>query len=342
PRRLARLHTHAHAERRTGRSIAADRRLRSAAREILTRPFPTNPLGGLEEDDWPGVDAAERDQAVGWLRAQRKPEQDPWAVMRFLWLERPSTPLVRSGQVPACAAPALPYVARLAEAGFRRAVLSWVIADVAQAAHRRRDDGERETHAAAVLAFTRLLRTMATWNEDDRGNVLQAAGHLFSSGGDAILPVLLDVWTATPDRGILRALFNLDEQAAVKASQEALGHDDPGIVAVAVGNLVAAGRPWTPELAERLLTCREHASETERVVDLLRERGDIAGACALLATAIETGAPVALPHLIDAAEGLCGRSRSAFGALLPSVTGALAVGGDTAKAAAHLLRAHGT
>ncbi|MET8516501.1 hypothetical protein [Streptomyces sp. NPDC005077] len=240
--------------------------------------------------------------------------------------------ILHQGSVYGATARAVPYLARLAEAGHCTEDLLVMLGGIAEGGEDRGETDEAACRAAVVGQLPLVLG----WIADEKPGLRQAAAWTAAMTGQSgqvlpVLPVLRRRWAQETDplvrAELLGAIAHLDPAGSAAEATEAMGADEPGevrITALLAG--VDAGRPWTPAHHDAMLALlpadglvasrldQERNEPLQYVVEslLLRDAAaDREAAYALLDAALRSPEPDARTEGLWAAETACRLSRSA-------------------------------
>lgn len=237
--------------------------------------------------------------------------------------------ILHQGSVYEATARAVPYLARLAEAGHRTEDLLVMLGGIAEGGEDRGETDEAACRAAVVGQLPLVLG----WIADEKPGLRQAAAWTAAMTGESgqVLPVLRRRWAQETDplvrAELLGAMAHLDPAGTATEATEAMGAGEPGEVRIAA--LLAgvdAGRPWTPAHHDAMLALlpadglvssrldQERNEPLQYVVEslLLRDApADREAAYALLDAALRSPEPDARTEALWAAETACRLSRSA-------------------------------
>lgn len=162
--------------------------------------------------------------------------------------------ILHQGSVYEATARAVPYLARLAEAGHRTEDLLVMLGGIAEGGEDRGETDEAACRAAVVGQLPLVLG----WIADEKPGLRQAAAWTAAMTGESgqVLPVLRRRWAQETDplvrAELLGAMAHLDPAGTATEATEAMGAGEPGEVRIAA--LLAgvdAGRPWTPHTTTR-------------------------------------------------------------------------------------------
>ncbi|MFV5994001.1 hypothetical protein ACNPQM_16470 [Streptomyces sp. NPDC056231] len=237
--------------------------------------------------------------------------------------------ILHQGSVYEATAHAVPYLARLAEAGHRTEDLLVLLGGIAEGGE---DQGETD-EASCRTAVVAQLPLILGWIADENPGLRQAAAWTAAMTGASgqVLPVLRRRWAEESDSlvraELLGAIAHLDPAGSAAEATEAMRAGEPGEVRIAA--LLAdvdAGRPWAPAHHEAMLALlpadelvrsrldQERNEPLQYVVEslLLRDTPeDRAAAYGLLDAALRSPDPDARAEALWAAETACLLSRSA-------------------------------
>ncbi|MEV8093259.1 hypothetical protein [Kitasatospora sp. NPDC085879] len=251
--------------------------------------------------------------------------------------------LVHQGTVYEATVAAVPFLARLAAAGLRRAELLGMLGAVAESTDEHGPARPGAARAAVVAQLPLVLPLLADAAREVRQYAAWTVGHCGQDAGPEARAALRRRWAAETDpvvrADVLTACVLVDRDAAEELCAAALRAAEPPAVRVAA--LLArgaAGCPWDEESAAELaalLPLRPHlaGSRWEReplkaLTVALHERGDVDAAIDLVAVALDRAARelrsgadpgAAAGEATWAAQSLALRSRSAPARLLPAM-----------------------
>ncbi|MFB6512313.1 hypothetical protein ACFCW4_19765 [Streptomyces virginiae] len=251
--------------------------------------------------------------------------------------------LVHQGSVYEATVAAVPFLARLAAAGVRRASLLGMLGAVAESTDEHGLDREGAARAAVVAQLPSLLPSLADAVPEVRQCAAWAVARCGRTAGPDTRAALRRRWESETDpvvrADVLTACVRVDPDAAEGMAAIALSPAEaPPVRVAALLVCVETGRPWDRELAsvvaalsplDRHTTGSQWRGEPLKdLADGLRERGDVDAAIdvvvAALQRAVETvraGADpgTAVTEATWAAESLALRSRAAPARLLPAM-----------------------
>lgn len=295
----------------------------------------------LDRVVWRGVEHAygAAEDVPGLLRAFVG--EDPDAAARAeedLW-----SSLVHQGSVYEASVTAVPFLARTAVAGPRRAELLGMLGAIAESTDER---GIARAGAARAAVVAQLPLMMPLLSDDVR-EVRRSAAWAVAQCGPAAAPaastVLRRRWATEADpvvrAAVLSACVAVERGAAEDLVTAALSAAQPPSVRVAgLLAVVDLGLPWDAAamaIVSALAPLRRHVTESagERsplnaLAEGLRERGDVDEAIELVVAALERavdaspadeGSETAVSEATWAAQSLALRSRSAPARLLPAM-----------------------
>jgi hypothetical protein len=248
--------------------------------------------------------------------------------------------LLHQGTVYPASAEAVPYLARLAAAGCRPAMLIALVGGIAASGdeHDVAPGACRSAVAGQVPLLLPLLadadprvRLYATWALGHTGRVDPVLGALRERGAHER--------EATVLAEVLTAIVRLDPAGAARVTAEGLaGSPPPQVGVAAVLALLDVGLPWTPAAHRALLAAlpadeyleeRPHLDIDEpaaHVAVALLERdtaADREAACALLEAGLRDARAQVREAAVYAAHGACATSRGATVALVPALVALL-------------------
>ncbi|MFF5781900.1 hypothetical protein ACFY7Y_33910 [Streptomyces virginiae] len=251
--------------------------------------------------------------------------------------------LVHQGSVYGATVAAVPFLARLAQAGVRRARLLGMLGAVAESTDERGLAREGAARAAVVAQLPSLLPSLADAVPEVRQCAAWAVARCGPAAGPDTRAALRRRWESETDpvvrADVLTACVRVDPDAAEGMAAIALSPAEaPPVRVAALLACVETGRPWDRKLASvvaALSPLDRHTTDSQwrgeplkDLADGLRERGDVDAAVdvvvAALQRAVETvraGADpgTAVTEATWAAESLALRSRAAPARLLPAM-----------------------
>ncbi|MGW2084971.1 hypothetical protein [Streptomyces sp. NPDC001880] len=237
--------------------------------------------------------------------------------------------ILHQGSVYGATAHAVPYLARLATAGYHTEDLLVLLGGIAEGGA---DEGDSDEAACRAAVVGQLPLILAKADADDPGLRRAAAWSAAMTGAaEKVLPVLrLRGKTETDPRvraELLGAMAHLDPPGTAADATAAIGAHEPGEVRIAaLLACVDGGLPWGPALHEAMLSLLpandlvEGRLDLERneplhyVVETLLRRdtdADRDAAYTLLDAALRSAVPEARTEALWAAETACLLSRSA-------------------------------
>jgi hypothetical protein len=311
----------------------------------------------LDRVAWPKVHHAygPADDVPGLLRALTGEDQEIVAeAEQELW-----SSLVHQGSVYEATVVAVPFLARLAAAGVRRAELLGMLGAIAEST----DERGPGTPGAARAAVVEQLPLMVPLLSDAVPEVRQwgawAVARCGQVAGPAASAALRRRWETEADpvvrADVVSTCVRIDPAAAEHLCAAALDASEPSPVRVA-GLLAAVdtGRPWDGELAAVVAALAPLQPHTAGSISAraplwalaagLYERGSVDEAIEVVVAALERAVEAtrldvdprpAVAEATWAAESLALRSRSAPGRLVPAMLPLL----DTAATAGDVLEA---
>ncbi|MCT2544753.1 MULTISPECIES: hypothetical protein [Streptomyces] len=237
--------------------------------------------------------------------------------------------ILHQGSVYGATARAVPYLARLAGAGYRTEDLVALLGGIAEGGADGGDSDEAACRAAVVGELALILAAADTGDPGLRRAAAWAAA--MTGAAEQVLPVLHRRWKTETDplvrAELLGAMAHLDPSGTAGTATAALGADEPGEVRIAaLLACVDGGLPWGAEHHGAMLSLLpvnglvEDRMDLERneplqyVVEalLLRDTGaDRDATYTLLDAALRSADPEAREEALWAAETACLLSRSA-------------------------------
>ncbi|MHA6760229.1 hypothetical protein [Streptacidiphilus sp. PAMC 29251] len=301
-------------------------------------------FAGLDQIPWAELDHAYGSAAdvPACLRALAGPDEEAAAqAEQELW-----SSIVHQGSVYEATAYAVPYLARLAAAGVRRADLLGLLGAIAESADERGVTVPGAPRTAVTEQLPLLVPLLADGEPAVRQCALWAVAQCRPAPGTPALEALAERWRAETDQvvraDLLTARVLVDPVAAADLAVAGLSAQEPAPVRVAA--ILAGldtGRPWDGELAALvldLMPLEQHTkgSTWERealqyLVERLCEREETDAAIALVDAALRRGVAghvqsadaEAVTSMSGeaawAADELARRSRSAPARLLPAM-----------------------
>ncbi|MFF8532328.1 HEAT repeat domain-containing protein [Streptomyces sp. NPDC015532] len=311
----------------------------------------------LDRVAWPEVHHAygPADDVPGQLRALTGENRESVAeAEQELW-----SSLVHQGSVYEATVVAVPFLARLAAAGVRRAELLGMLGSIAESTDERGPGRPGAARAAVVEQLPLMVPLLSDADPGVRQWAAWAVAQCRQAAGPAASAALGRRWETEADpvvrADVLSACVRIDRAAAHHLCVAALAASEPSPVRVA-GLLAAVrtGRPWDSELAAvvaALAPLQPHTSGSVSegsplwaLAAGLYERGSVAEAIEVVVAALERAVEAtrvgvdprpAVAEATWAAESLALRSRTAPSRLLPAMLPLL----DTAATAAYVLEA---
>lgn len=237
--------------------------------------------------------------------------------------------ILHQGSVYGATARAVPYLARLAGAGYRTEDLVALLGGIAEGGADGGDSDEAACRAAVVGELALILTAVDAGDPGLRRAAAWAAA--MTGAAEQVLPVLHRRWKTETDplvrAELLGAMAHLDASGTVGTATAALGADEPGEVRIAaLLACVDGGLPWGPAHHAVMLSLLpvnglvEDRMDLERneplqyVVEalLLRDTdADRDATYTLLDAALRNADPEAREEALWAAETACLLSRSA-------------------------------
>ncbi|WP_405749821.1 hypothetical protein OHA19_08455 [Streptomyces sp. NBC_00012] len=237
--------------------------------------------------------------------------------------------ILHQGSVYEASAHAVPYLARLAGAGYRTEDLLVLLGGIAECGA---DDGDSDAAACRAAVVGELPLILTTVDAEDlglrRASVWAAA---MTGAAERVLPVLHRRWKTETDplvrAELLGAMAHLDPAGTAAAATAAIGADEPGEVRIAaLLACVDGGLPWGPAHRGAMLSLLPVNGLVEDRLDLERNEplqyivealllrdteADRDATYALLDAALRSADPAAREEALWAAETACLMSRSA-------------------------------
>ncbi|MGW9121620.1 hypothetical protein ACWGRV_34260 [Streptomyces sp. NPDC055663] len=237
--------------------------------------------------------------------------------------------ILHQGSVYEATARAVPYLARLAGAGYRTEDLLALLGGIAEGGA---DDGDGDAAACRTAVVGELALILTTVDAEDprlrRAAVWAAA---MTGVAERVLPVLHRRWKTETDplvrAELLGAMAHLDPSGTAGAATAAIGADEPGEVRIAaLLACVDGGLPWGPAHHGEMLSLLPVNGLVEDRLDLERNEplqyvvealllrdtdADRDAAYTLLDAALRSADPDAREEALWAAETACLLSRSA-------------------------------
>ncbi|MGY3060181.1 hypothetical protein ACVWZD_004426 [Streptomyces sp. TE3672] len=237
--------------------------------------------------------------------------------------------ILHQGSVYGATARAVPYLARLAGAGYRTEDLVALLGGIAEGGADGGDSDEAACRAAVVGELALILTAVDAGDPGLRRAAAWAAA--MTGAAEQVLPVLHRRWKTETDplvrAELLGAMAHLDASGTAGTATAALGADEPGEVRIAaLLACVDGGLPWGPAHHAAMLSLLpvnglvEDRMDLERneplqyVVEalLLRDTdADRDATYTLLDAALRNADPEAREEALWAAETACLLSRSA-------------------------------
>jgi hypothetical protein len=271
-----------------------------------------------------------RDTAA-WLRALAETGHELYCDACCVWGAGTRT-VITKRKVSRSAAPAVPYLSRLAAAGVHSVDLLKLIGIIGQSTRAKKGKKARTAHNAALRELPMILTLAEEGEKSVRCAALRSAAAFGAPG--AVLPVLERMWEREDDPVIraetLRAYLRLDAAGGAWLAADLLSPDEAGVLqAMAVAAVVEAGATWSPDLHRAMTTSyplyvrSRTSSQTDplaSVVGTLSTRGDWADACDLVvALLVRPNRRRVRMEALTMAEELCRNFRSAPARLLPTL-----------------------
>ncbi|UXY26089.1 hypothetical protein [Streptomyces sp. HUAS TT20] len=298
-------------------------------------------FAGLDGVAWPELHHAygPADDVPGLLRALTAADQAAVAEAdQDLW-----SSLVHQGTVYEATVSAVPFLARLAAAGVRRADLLGMLGAIAESTDDHGLDRPGAARAAVVAQLPLMLPLLSDATLEVRQCAAWAVAQCGQAAGPAAQRALRQRWEAEADPAVradvLTACVLVDRDAADELCAAALRPTEPAPVRVAaLLACVDTGRPWDRELAAvvaGLSPLGQYAAgsqwEREPLKALamgLYDRGDVDAAIEVVVSALDRAVETvrvgadprpAVAEATWAAESLALRSRTAPVRLLPAM-----------------------
>ncbi|MFI8240467.1 hypothetical protein ACIF83_24830 [Streptomyces sp. NPDC085866] len=298
-------------------------------------------LADLDRVAWPELGHAygTADDVPGLLRAVTRADEEAAAeAEEELW-----SSIVHQGTVYEATVAAVPFLARFAAAGVRRANLLGMLGAVAESADEHGLDQPGAARAAVVAQLPLLLPLLSDSGAEVRQCTAWAVAQCGSAAGSAGWAALRQRWEVEADpvvrADVLIACVLVDRDASEELCTAGLRMTEPPPVRVAaLLACVETGRPWDGELAAVVAALSPLGPHTAGgqwqrqplkalAVDLY-ERGDADAAIEVVVSAldravealrVDADARTAVAEATRAAESLALRSRTAPARLLPAM-----------------------